>query len=368
MERKLKIAQIIGKCTNGGVEAFVINYYRFIDRESVVFDFYVENESELINKRIVEELGGNLILIPKYTHLIKYINFLRKKFKENNYDIVHSNMNSLSVFPLLAAWLANIKIRIAHSHSTSNKKERIRNLVKNILKLFSKVFATNYFACSEKAGRRLFGNKTFEKGKVTIINNAVDLNKFKFDNESRSKVRNLYKIDDNCVVLGSIGRYENQKNHFFALHLINALKKLDCFKYKLILVGEGSLKNLYETYIKENGLSEMVYLLDPCSDVEKYYSAFDIFLFPSFYEGLGIVLVEAQLNYLPCIISEFVPHSAIISKNVYVKSIKDLRGWLELICTNELHRKSEGIDSEMYDIKKEASKLLDIYSELVKAH
>ena len=365
---KIKIAQIIGNAGNGGVESCILNYYRAINREKIIFDFFVSQTSDLINPKIIKELGGNVIITPKYTNLIKYISFLIKTFKTNNYDIVHSNLNSLSVFPLFAAWVAGVKIRIAHSHSTSNKNERIRNLVKNILKLFSKVFATHYFACSEWAGRRLFGNKTFAKGKVTIINNAVDLDRFKFDIESRREVRNLYKIDENCVVLGSIGRFENQKNHLFALHLINELKKMACFKYKLILVGEGSLKTLYETYIKENGLSEMVYLLDSCSDVEKYYSAFDIFLFPSFYEGLGMVLVEAQLNYLPCIISEFVPHSAIISKNVYIESIKDIGGWLKLIGTNELHRKREGINSEMYDIKKEACKLLNIYLDLLGVH
>ena len=185
------VAQIIGKALNGGVEACIWNYYKAIDKEKVQFHFFVENTSAIIDKEKIEKLGGKIIVTPKYTHIFKYIKFLIKTFKNNKYDIVHSNLNALSVFPLFAAKLAGIKVRIAHSHSTTNKKEFLRNLIKNFLKLFSKTFATDYFACSELAGRWLFGKKAFNSGKVFIVNNAIDLDKFKFDCEKRAEIRKL---------------------------------------------------------------------------------------------------------------------------------------------------------------------------------
>ena len=178
--KKIRVAQIIGKACNGGVEACIFNYFKAIDKSKVTFDFFVENTSDIINKDVIESMGGRVIITPKYTNLFKYLSFLRKKFKQEKYDIVHSNINTLSVFPLFTAWLAGIKVRIAHSHSTSNKKEHLRNLIKGILRPFSKVFATHYFACSELAGRWLFGNRTFNKGKVFVLNNAIDIDRFKF--------------------------------------------------------------------------------------------------------------------------------------------------------------------------------------------
>ncbi len=365
MDRKIHVAQIIGKCINGGVESFVMNYYKNMDRNLVIFDFYIENESDIINKKVVDKLGGKIFITPKYTNLFKYIIFLRKKFRENNYDIVHSNMNALSIFPLFAAKLAGIKVRIAHSHSTSNKKEIIRSLVKNILKPFSKVFATNYFACSKEAGIWLFGKRFFNEGNVVVINNAIDLDRFRFNMENRISIRKQLGIKDESVVLGSIGRFEHQKNHLFLLKLLNELKDKNN-NFKLILIGDGSLKESYLNYIKKHDLSNFVFLLEPCLNIERYYSAFDIFLFPSYYEGLGIVLIEAQANGLPCIISQFIPKTAIISDNVFSESVDNLGTWINLLTSKNLYRKSGQINTSSFDIKEESKKLLKIYINLSK--
>ena len=159
-EKVIKVAQVIGMAVDGGTESVWMNYYRNIDKKKIQFDFLVENESKIINKKEIESMGGKIVIIPPYNNPIKYMRVLKKIFKENPYDIVHSNMNALSVFTLRAAKKAGIKVRIAHSHSTSNKKEWKKNILKNILRPFSKVYATHYLACSELAGRWLFGNKT----------------------------------------------------------------------------------------------------------------------------------------------------------------------------------------------------------------
>ena len=188
MEKPIRVAQIIGIANNGGVESVVMNYYRNIDRTKVQFDFLVESESKIINKDEIENMGGRVIIIPPYTKVFEYTKSLKKIFEENKYDIIHSNMNTLSVFALRAAKKAGSKIRIAHSHTTSNKKEWKRHLLKSVLKQFSKVYSTHYFACGEDAGRYQFGNKTYDKGKVTIIKNAIDIDKFKFSMKDEVKL------------------------------------------------------------------------------------------------------------------------------------------------------------------------------------
>ena len=216
-----------------------MNYYRNIDKSKVQFDFIVDEDSSYIPREEIERLGGKVIIVPPYQKIFKYIRTLKKVFKENNYKIVHSNLNTLSVFPLFAAKLAGVPVRIAHSHSTSNKKEWKKNILKNILRPFSKVFATDYFACSEYAGRWLFGNKTFEEGKVTIIKNAIDVDKFKYNEEIRNKIRKQLNVEEKFVI-GHVGRFMEQKNHEFLIDIFNKIhmKRKESI---LLLIGDGPL-------------------------------------------------------------------------------------------------------------------------------
>ena len=215
MENKIiRVAQVIGHAGTGGVESCIMNYYKHIDKTKVQFDFFVESDSKIIDKEKIEAMGGKIVIIPPYTKLGKYIKELKRLFKEGKYDIVHSNMNALSVFTLYAAKKAGIKIRIAHSHSTTNKKEWKKNLVKKVLKPFSKKYPTHYFACSELAGRWLFGNKCFDNKKVYIVNNAVDVERFAFNENVRQETREKYNLEGKTVV-GHIGRFMTQKNHHF---------------------------------------------------------------------------------------------------------------------------------------------------------
>lgn len=183
----IRVAQIIGKWLGGGVESVVMNYYRHIDRSKIQFDFICDEDSTNIPYDEINSLGGKVILIPPYQKVIKYHNELKKVLKDGNYKIVHSHINTLSVFSLWAAKSAGVPVRIAHSHSTTNKKEKKKNLMKQVLKHFSKVFATDYMCCSELAGRWLFGDKEYDRGNVYLLNNAIDLDKFKYDENIRKE-------------------------------------------------------------------------------------------------------------------------------------------------------------------------------------
>ena len=218
-EEPIRVAHIIGKWLGGGVEAVVMNYYRHIDRKKIQFDFLCDEDSTNIPYEEIEQLGGRVILIPPYQKVFKYQKELIRIFKENNYKIVHSHINTLSVFPLRAAKKAGVKVRIAHSHSTTNKKEWKKNLLKQVLRPFSKVYATDYMCCSELAGRWLFGDKAYNSKKVYLLNNAIDLDKFKYNESLRKKKRKELGISDDTLVIGHIGRFIAHKNHTFLIDI-----------------------------------------------------------------------------------------------------------------------------------------------------
>ena len=372
MENKIiKVAHVIGLAINGGTESLCMNYYKHIDRTMVQFDFLVESESAIINKKEIEQLGGNVVIIPTYKNPIKYIKSLTKIFKEHNYDIVHSNMNALSVFALKAAKKAGIKVRIAHSHSTSNKKEWKKNVIKNLLRLFSKKYATNYFACSELAGRWLFGNKTYNQGKVTIIKNAIDIDKFKFNVDNRKVIRNEFNVLDNEILIGNVGRMMPQKNQAFLIKVFAKYHKIN-LNTKLMIINDGPLLQALQALAKELNVFDSVIFVGPKADLYKYYSAFDLFTLPSIYEGLGIVLIEAQANGLKCIASMNVPTEVDGTGNIeFVKLDED--EWLKTLIRvsysrNEWNDCRDKLIAAKYDIDEAAKELEVIYRQTLKSN
>jgi len=222
----IRIAQVMGKMTGGGVEAVVMNYYRHIDRKKIQFDFIIDEDSTNIPTTEIENLGGRVIIVPPYQKLFKYMKALEKVFRDNEYRIVHSHINTLSIFPLRAAKRACVPVRIAHSHSTFGKGEWKRNALKRILRLFSKAYATQYFVCSDYEGRWLFGNS-----EVFVVKNAIDTKKFKFDAETRHEVRQEFNIDGKLVI-GHVGRFMTRKNTHSLLMCSRNVQKNRIWFYK----------------------------------------------------------------------------------------------------------------------------------------
>lgn len=324
------VAQIMGKMNGGGVEAVIMNYYRHIDRTKVQFDFIIDEDSTNIPREEIEKLGGHVILCPPYQKMRKYMKFLEKLFREKKYRIVHSNINTLSVFPLKAAKKAGVPVRIAHSHNTSNPREIKRNLIKNILRKFSKKYATDYFACGEAAGRYQFGNRVFDAGKVKIIPNAIDVEKFKFDPDARKKLRKEIGIKDDDFVIGHVGAFRKQKNHTFLIDVFAEVKK-ERKNAKLVLVGQGPLREQIEEKVKKLGLENDVFFLGQRNDTNKLYSVFDVFCLPSLYEGLPVVGIEAQANGVSCVFSKNITQEIFINENVEKSNIEDMHSMAEML-------------------------------------
>ena len=368
MNEPIRIAQVMGKWVGGGVESVIMNYYKHIDRNKIQFDFICDSDSTNIPYEEIEKLGGRVILVPPYQKLPKYIKRLKKIFKENNYKIVHSNINALSVFPLYAAKKAKVPIRIAHSHSTSNKKEWKKNIVKNTLRPFSKKYANNYFACTDHAGRWLFKNRVVDSGKLYIVNNAIDIEKFMYNEDIRKKIRKDLKLKDTDIVIGNIGRFMKQKNHSFLIDIFSELHKKNN-NYKLLLIGQGPLEEEIKNKVKELKLQDSVYFLGQKNNVNEYYSAFDLFLFPSLYEGLGMVMIEAQCAGLSCVASTEVPKIAKVSEKAYFIDLDDqIEKWVNKITDIDISDRSidlERIKKSSYDIESEVSKLEEKYMDLI---
>lgn len=361
-EEPIRIAQIMGKMNSGGVESFIMNYYRNIDRNKIQFDFIVDEDSTLPQRDEIKEMGGKIIEVPRYQNILKYICYLTRVLKKNNYKIVHSHLNALSVFPLFCAYIAGVPIRIAHSHSTSNKDERLKDLVKKFLRIFSRLFATDYCACTKHAGEWLFGTKNVND--IAIIPNCIDVKKFSYNEVIRNKIRKELNIE-NKFVIGHVGRFMKQKNHEFLIEVFQKVY-LENKDSVLILIGDGPLEDKVKTKVKELGLENVVLFLGTKKNVNDYMQAMDIFVFPSLYEGLGMVVVEAQCSGMQCIVSNEVPKDVELTNNVSFLSLKSSEKWKNEILNYtkkilDRANQEKFIIENGYDINSKENKLQKLY-------
>lgn len=363
----IRIAQIMGKMNSGGVESVVMNYYRNIDKNKVQFDFIIDEDSQNIPKEEIENMGGKIILVPPYKNIISYINVLKNIFREERYKIVHSHLNTLSVFPLYAAKMANVSVRIAHSHSTSNKKEWKRDILKNILKLFSKLNATHYFCCSEVAGRWLFGDKLYDRNQVMLINNAIDIEKFAYNKEEYNKIREELKLDDKLVIT-HVGRFVQVKNHRLLIDIFNEIHKINSQSI-LLLAGDGPLLEDIKEKVNKLNLSDSVRFLGIRNDINELMKGTDIFLLPSLYEGLPVVGVEAQAAGVLCILSKNITKEIKIIETTKFIDISDSSKEIAEFILDE-YKNFKRIDTKQeiikakFEIKTETKKLQNEYIEL----
>ncbi|MBP3651007.1 MAG: glycosyltransferase family 1 protein [Clostridia bacterium] len=362
MNEPLRIALVLNRMDSGGIEATVMNYYRHLDRSKVQFDFYYYVDSTFPQHDELKEMGAGIYPIPPYTHVVEYQKVLQKAFRERQYSIVHAHMSTMSVFPLFAAWRAGVPVRICHSHSTAHWGEGMRTLLKFILRPLCKLFATELFACGEHAGRWMYGDRRFEHGKVHVIQNAIDNDRFSFDVEARNQLREEFAIEPQTFVVGHVGRFVYPKNHMFLLEIFAQLLKKDP-SARLMLVGEGELEQEVRAKAAEMKIAENIIFTGVRQDVTRIYSAMDVFCLPSFYEGMGLVGWEAQVNGLPCLLSENVTHEAVLSDAARQYPLEMPEKWAETLLQM---KRNPGVKAP--DISTCALELQQRYLELANKH
>ena len=367
MTEPIRVLQILGIVAGGGVEAVIMNYYEHIDRTKVQFDFIVHNDNKIDITPKVEAMGGRVYKVtPYYKNPVAFMYGIYKVIRNHHYRIVHSNMNTLSAFSLFAAWAAGAPVRILHNHSTSSPGETKRNIMKFMLRPFARLFATHYFACSRLAGEWMYGKNMVDSGKVTIINNAIDLEKYAFNSHKRKIQRKGLGLTDEFVI-GHVGRFMFQKNHEFLIDVFaEACKKNP--HMVLLLIGDGPLRSAVEEKVKKLGLTDHVKFLGLRNDVQDLYNVMDIFVLPSHYEGLPVVGVEAQANGLPCLFSTKVTKETHLT---HLAQFLDLSTgaskWAERIVSMK-HERNEEVGEELrqagFEINKEARNLMKFYTKL----
>lgn len=367
--KPIRILQIVGGMNMGGIENFLMNIYRNIDRERIQFDFFIHNDEDAIFEKEIKELGGRVYKIPHITKSghFQYIRNLKKFFKEHSeYEIIHSHYNEMSGFILKEAKKNGKFITIAHSHSSYPK---YKSLLEKIYKSYSISLinknSDKKFACSKIAGKWLFG----EKEKFKIIFNGIDSKKYVYDDNIRKNKRLILGVNETEKVIGHVGRLNFAKNHKFLLEVFKELCLQNKYKYKLLLVGNGELESEIRLKIKELKLESRVKLLGVRKDVNELMQAFDLLLFPSIFEGLPVTLVESQGASLKAIVSDVVTKDIDLNCNLikFLSLDKTPQEWAEII-ENEIDYPrgdmSQYIMDAGYDIVKNAQILEDEYLRL----
>lgn len=362
----IRVLQIIGIVCGGGVEAVIMNYYRHIDRSKVQFDFIIDGKEKSLLDDEIESLGGKVYHVTPYKeNIFRYMYDVYKVMKDNPYEIIHDNMNTMALFSLFPAWLAGKRIRIIHNHSTNApaSKESSKYFMKKILRPFAPAFANRYLACSRYAAAWMYGEKALESGKVRIINNAIDVEKFAFSKEVRQHLRKELGVKETTIVIGHIGRFVPQKNHNFLIETYAQYLKLNSDAL-LMLIGDGPLREEVQTKVKELHLNKKVAFLGLQRNVHEWYSTMDVFVLPSLYEGLPVVAVEAQANGVPMCLSTAITQESIINKNTkYLNVDAQSSKWVEAIeyLANKRIYDSDSICKRGFSIKLESQKLEEWY-------
>lgn len=310
----IRILQIVGTMHPGGMENFIMNLYEKIDREKFQFDFVVHLRKENDHTEKIKKLGGKVYEIPRLTKdPIGSLSMLYKIVKKNKYQIViRHTANALVAPQLLAAKMAGAKT-ICHSHNETDPQMTLHKIGKVLMKMV----ADRRLACSNKAGLWMYDKKDFK-----VINNAINVNKFVYSEEKAEKVRKEFGLQGKHVY-GHIANFRESKNHMFLLDVYKEIAKLDD-KAVFFCLGEGDLREEIENKIKELNLEDRVILTGIRHDVENFMSCMDVLIFPSFFEGLPLTLIEAQIAALPAIISDTITKDVIITDGlVTMESIKD---------------------------------------------
>lgn len=358
----IRVLQIVPNMQAGGLENFIMNIYRKIDRESIQFDFLVHYKERKHFDDEIEKLGGKIyrMTLRDDNNIFKYMADLNSFYKEHpEYKIIHCHMSSIGFINFFIAKKNGVKVRIAHSHN-SNTEKNIKGFIKSVLIKPLKYISTHNFACSNEAGKFLFGKRQFE-----VIPNAIDMELYRFNSETRKQERERLNIE-NKLVVGHIGRFELQKNHKYIIDVFKEVIKVD-ESAVLLLAGDGSLIEKIKLYVKKINIESNVKFLGVVKDANKLYQAMDCFILPSFFEGLPVVGIEAQVSGLRCLFSSAITKEVKISQLTKFLGIKkkNIEEWKENILNFEKYDREniyDAVKDSKYNIKTMVSFIQNFYT------
>ncbi len=349
-----------GLLGRGGTEAVMLNYFRNMDRSRVTVDFLLHGFGEGSYDQEILDAGSRIFhVVPKGENYQENADQIRRILTENRYDVVHSHMDCGNAQVLKIAKKCGVPIRISHSHNTGVQTGNpLKKLYNNMEKRKIPRYATHLFACSDLAGKWLYGKN------YTVIPNAIDVKKFSFNAVLRKKVRQELHLEDSHIVIGHIGRFSQQKNHGRLIRMFHELLKTEP-NARLLLLGEGELQDAIRSQCAQLQISDKVIFTGAVSNTPDYMQAMDCFTLPSLFEGLPVVMVEAQAAGLPILASDVITTKSKLTSLVHFLSLQEADAvWakqLKDLASSGRQDTAESLSSQGFDISENAKKMQVFY-------
>lgn len=342
----IKVLHVVSSLDGGGVESMLFNYYSHMDRSEIQFDFIVHGNNIGMLEEKLYSLGSKIYHVtPKRNSIWKNTSEINEIMRNEKYNVVHCHQNFSNFSTLLLAKINSVPVRISHAHGYIEEKSFKEKVKNRFLRLINKSCANYYFSCGIKAGKWLHGEKWAMSNKNILMNNAIDVNEFSFNSGIRDNYRKKFNLEDKIVLL-HVGRFSDEKNHFFMVDIIEQLAKQNK-KYTLVFAGNGATEDDVKKYVQEKGLTDNVIFLGVRKDIAKLMNMADIFLLPSKNEGFPVTLVEAQSTGIITFASNRVTKETAITNLIDYLPIDKVDTWVEKITKSKIElRKSRVIEIE----------------------
>lgn len=320
--KKIKVLNIMNGAATGGISKVVLGICQTLIDENFTFDIAIDNPEIGFSGYKLQELGCNLIIIPRRRKIIEYYKSIKKLVRNNDYDYIHIHLNESSTLPLILAKMFGCEKVFVHMH-TARKPEGIKGYINFfMLKVFSNLLADKLIACSTEAGKSMYGERLCRKQSFTICKNYIDAERFLFNEKSRDKIRKELKCDSETLLIGCVGTLREEKNNIFSVKVFERVIEYNA-NAKLVFVGDGNRRNELIEYISKQGLNDKVVLVGNKDNVTEYLSSFDCFLMPSLYEGFGLAALEAIAAGLPVILSDAITKDLNVFDDIIFLSLKE---------------------------------------------
>lgn len=368
--KPIRILLLFTVMDRGGAETMVMNYYRHIDRQQIQFDFMVHRERRGAYDDEIESMGGRIYRMPPIypQNFMRYKRMLKEFFDEHDeYQIIHSHMSELGYFAFVEAKRHGVPVRICHAHNAPDfKHENLIQYIKLIPRYYFirriRHLTTDLFVCSHIAGLWLYGEK--RQNEFVFMRNAIETEKFLYNVDEANAIRQELGISNQRLIC-HVGRYNKQKNHSFLIDIFKEIHKIDSDSI-LLLIGDGDLRKEIEDKVNRLNLRSNVRFLGVRDDVPQLLKASDLLLFPSYYEGLSVVLVEAQATGIKCIVTNSLADETIICEDQMklVSLQKNAKEWADIVLNEKSEKREHAIEimkKKGWDVGVNAKWLQDYY-------